>query len=78
MVTQLSWRAFKRLLLLFWAVWLTLVVTTNITNALQALGLLPASFLFSSGNYQQIQAVTAPFGLPAAVAGAMFAGVIVW
>ena len=74
----ISWRLLKRGLLLFWAVWLSLVVATNVTDGLKALGVLPASFRFVSGNYEAILEVVAPFDPPAAVAGWLFAGVVVW
>ncbi len=74
----LPWRRLKRCLLLFWAVWLSLVVTTNVTDGLKALGTLPVSLPFASGNYQTILEITAPFGPPAWLAGVLFAGVIAW
>lgn len=73
-----SWRLLKRCLLLYWAVWLSLVVATNVTDGLKALGVLPVSLPFASGNYETMLAVVAPFALPAAVAGWLFAGVVVW
>ena len=73
-----SWRLLKRCLLLFWAVWLALVVATNVADGLKALAILPASFPFASGNYQTLLEVVNPFDLPAAVAGCLFAAVVAW
>jgi hypothetical protein len=72
------WRTLKRLLLVFWGVWLTLVVVSNAAEALKALGVLPESFAFASGNYQTILDVLAPFGLPDALGALLFAGAILW
>lgn len=74
----MKWTPLKRLLLLFWAVWLSLVVVFNATDALRALGVLPESFAYASGNYQTILDVLAPFRLPATLGGVLFASVIVW
>jgi len=71
-------RTLKRLLLLFWAVWLSLVVSGNTCDALKALGVLPESFAYASGNYRTILEVLAPFDLPVALGGVLFAGVILW
>ena len=68
----------KRLLLLFWAVWLTVVFATNLLDGLKALGVLAESWAFASGNYQFIGATTARYGVPAWANLAMFAGVILW
>jgi hypothetical protein len=68
----------KRLLLLFWAVWLTVVFLSNLADAGQGLGLLGESWAFASGNWKLIQETTARYGTPAAVNAALFAGVILW
>lgn len=68
----------KRGIILFWALWLTVVVVTNVLNALQALGVLPASFKFVSGNWQWINQTMDPLNVPRALQAFMFAGVIGW
>jgi hypothetical protein len=78
MLTIVTWRTCKRTLLLFWAVWLTIVVASNLADALRAAGLLDASFPFASGNYATILEVTAPAELPNWVSAGLFAGVIAW
>jgi hypothetical protein len=68
----------KRTLLAFWAVWLTIVLITNVFDALKALGLLGESWRFASGNYDFLVATTARYSTPAKLNGLLFAGVIVW
>jgi len=81
MRTLFGWINFawiKRGLLLFWAFWYSVVVTTNVLNALQALGILPASFKFVSGNWQLINQTMDPLGVPIVLQAFLFTGVIVW
>ena len=68
----------KRGLLLFWALWYSIVVTTNVLNALQALGILSVSFKFVSGNWEWINQTLNPLGVPIALQAFLFAGAIVW
>jgi hypothetical protein len=68
----------KRLLLLFWAVWLTVVLLSNLADAGRALGLLAESWAFASGNWRLVQETTARYGTPAAVNVVQFAGVVLW
>ena len=68
----------KRLLLVCWAVWLTVVFATNLADAAKALGLLPQGWAFASGNYQFLAETTARYGTPAWLNGVLFAGVIAW
>ena len=74
----LTLKAIKRGVIFFWAAWLSVVVATNIFNALKVLGVLPASFVFSSGNWEWIQQTMNPLGIPTAIQAVAFAGVIVW
>jgi hypothetical protein len=68
----------KRLLLLFWAVWLSSVFLGNLADAGKALGLLGESWTFASGNWKLIEETTARYKIPAAVNAILFAGVILW
>jgi hypothetical protein len=68
----------KRLLLLFWAVWLSIVFLTNLADGGKGLGLLGESWTFASGNWKAIQDTTARYRTPAAVSAVLFAGVILW
>lgn len=68
----------KRLLLFFWAVWLSVVFLSNLADAGTGLGLLGQSWNFASGNWKLIEETTARYRIPAAVNTLLFAGVIVW
>jgi hypothetical protein len=68
----------RRLTLLFWAAWLTVVATTNVLEGLQALGAIPASFRFVSGNWRWINQVMDPLAVPRWLQAVQFAGVIAW
>jgi hypothetical protein len=68
----------KRLLLLFWAVWLTVVFLSNLADAGKGLGLLGESWSFASGNFKAIKETTAKYGTPDFLNATLFAGVIVW
>jgi hypothetical protein len=64
--------------LLFWAAWLSVVATTNVLDGLQALGVLPETFPFVSGNWPWINRVMDPLGVPRRLQAALFIGVIAW
>jgi hypothetical protein len=68
----------KSALLLFWAAWLSVVLATNMADGGKALGLLPESWSFASGNYRFLAETTARYGTPAWVNGLLFAGVVCW
>ena len=68
----------QRLLLLFWAIWLSVVLLTNLADAGEGLGLVDESWAFASGNWKLIQETTARYSTPAAVNVILFAGVILW
>ncbi len=73
MVVQL-----KRLLLVFWAAWFTIVFATNLCDAAKAAGILDNSWAFASGNYAFVCQTTARYGPPGWVNDALFAGVLLW
>lgn len=68
----------KRMLLLFWAAWLTVVAATNVLNALQVLGVIDESLKFVSGNWQWINQTMDPLGVPRQLQATLFAGAIAW
>jgi hypothetical protein len=68
----------KRPVLVFWAAWLSVVATTNVLNGLQALGVLPDSFRFVSGNWQWINQVMDPLGVPRGLQATLFVAAITW
>jgi hypothetical protein len=65
-------------LLLFWALWLTLVAATNVLDALKQLGLLPESWTLASYNYTLVAQTVGAHGVPAAVAALLFGGAVLW
>jgi hypothetical protein len=69
---------FKRLLLLFWAVWFTIVCLSNVADATKGLGLLDGSWAFASGNWQAVKDATARYAVAEWLNAVLFAGVILW
>lgn len=65
-------------LVFFWAAWLTVVTLSNLTEGLKALGILSPDFGWASYNHGLIRETVAVHGVPGAVAGFLFAGVIAW
>lgn len=78
MTKSRSWHRLKQFLLLFWAVWFSIVVASNTADALCTLELLPAKFPLRSGNYQAIVEVTSAGQSSGRLAPILFAGVIAW
>jgi hypothetical protein len=70
--------AFKRLLLLVWTVWLSVVFLSNLADAAKGLGLLGDSWAIASNDLQFIRQTTARYGTPDLVNTVLFAGVILW
>lgn len=68
----------KAVLLLFWAIWFSIVALSNLADAFKHLGVLPSGFTFASGNFAFMQQVTAIHHTPSLLVGIMFAGVILW
>lgn len=64
MLEWITLSAIKRTILFFWAAWLSAVAMANVLDALQALGALPASFRFVSGNWHWIIQVMDSLGVP--------------
>ena len=68
----------RRGILFFWAAWFTVVVATNVLDALLALGVVPVSFKFVSGNWRWINRVMDPLDVPRGVQGFLFLGAMGW
>jgi hypothetical protein len=68
----------KRGLLFVWAAWLTVVVATNVCDGARALGLLPESWAFASGNYDFLVKTTLRYAPPDWLNGLLFVGVVGW
>ncbi|MCL6649216.1 MAG: hypothetical protein K6U89_12880 [Chloroflexi bacterium] len=66
-----------RVLLLFWALWFTVVTLTNLTDLLAGVGLLPAGFWWKSGNLGLISEALQPVGL-ATLAPVALLGALLW
>lgn len=71
-------RRLKIGLLVFWAVWSTLVFASNLGEGLRQLGAVPAGFPYASGNFGAIREVSRIFDISLLGAALLFAGVIVW
>jgi hypothetical protein len=76
---RISWNVvLLRGLLLFWALWLTIVALTNILDVLQAQRILSPEFKFVSGNGAWISQVMQPLAIPAGVQMFFYGGAILW
>jgi hypothetical protein len=78
MLDRLGFRTLQVGLLLLWALYLALVCFTNVMDGLKQLRLLPGTWTLASGNYGLVATTTGAHGIPPAIAGVLFAGVIVW
>lgn len=65
-------------LVLFWAIWLSIVTSTNIFDAMNQFGLLPDDFTMASYNFALVVETVGAHGVPRTVAAVLFAGVLVW
>jgi hypothetical protein len=68
----------KRVLLFFWAVWLSVVFLSNLADLVKGFGLLDASWSFASGNLKLVSETTARYGTPELLNTLLFGGVITW
>lgn len=75
---QLDLRFVQSGILLFWALWLTAVASTNLLDALKQLGVLPESWTLASYNFSLVANTVGAHGIPAAGAAVLFGGVILW
>lgn len=68
----------QRILLVFWAAWLSVVVATNVIDALIAMDVLPKTVHFASGNWRAINEAMDPIGAARGFQAFLFAGAIAW
>jgi hypothetical protein len=68
----------KIVLVTGWALWITVIFTTNVLDALQELKVLPRGWKASSGNFDYIDAVTARYSVPDWMDAILFGGAIAW
>jgi hypothetical protein len=64
----------KRGLLVFWAVWFSLVCLTNVLDGCKRLALLPPTWQYVSGNFQLIVSVVRVSRMPEWLAALLFTG----
>ncbi len=65
-------------IILFWAVWLSLVLVLNILDVLKQHGVLGDGWKFNSGNFPFMQAVVKVYGAPNAITWVLYLSAIVW
>jgi len=65
-------------LVLFWALYFSIVWLSNTTDALKAMSILPSDWAFVSGNYTLIVRVLAVYQSPVWLSVLLFGGVILW
>ena len=68
----------KRVTLLFWFVYFFLVLASNLTDGLAAMGVLPAEFALRSGNFGVVKSVVQVYRTPEWIAVILFLGAIAW
>lgn len=73
----LTTRTFKLGLLLFWALYFSLVLMTNWFDALKAVDVLGDGWKFASGNWAFIRETTTIYDTPGWLRAILFAGVLV-
>jgi len=76
-VPLLTTRTFKLGLLLFWALYFSIVFITNWFDALKAAGVLGDGWKVTSGNWASIREATAIYDTPGWLRTILFAGVLV-
>lgn len=78
MLRKLTFSALQSGLVLFWAIWLSIVTMTNIFDVLDQFGLLPEGFTMASYNFDLVVQTVGAHGVPIAVAAILFAGALTW
>jgi hypothetical protein len=68
----------KRGVIFFWALWLSIVFTTNAFDFLKHVGGLDRAWAFASGNYDFMTSKTALYSVPDGLVMVLFMGVLVW
>jgi len=78
MLDRLRFSTLQSGLVLFWAIWLSIVTLTNAFDALRQLGILPQDFTFASYNFSLVKDTVGAHGVSTRVAAVLFAGVLAW
>ena len=71
-------RLLKGGILLFWALWLSIVLASNLADGLKAAGALPEGWVFASGNYRLMLKLTGVYHTPKWIVAGLFCGVLIW
>ena len=69
MLAKLRFSTIQTGLVLFWAIWLTLVTLTNFADAMRQLDVLPSDFKLASYNFDLVKKTVGAHGIPTSVAG---------
>jgi hypothetical protein len=68
----------QRALLLFWSAWLALVFLSSLQDGFKALGVLPGSCGFVSGDFPVVLRATSRYGTPPVLTGLLSTGLLAW
>lgn len=68
---------FKRLIVVFWAVWWLIAFLTDFIGVLKVTGVVNLPW-FKVGNYADILSTITPFHLPAWLAPILYGGIVIW
>jgi hypothetical protein len=78
MLARLRFSTVQTGLVLFWAVWLSLIAMTNLFDALKQAGFLPGGWTLASYNYDLVVQTVGAHGVPVVVGALLFGMVIMW
>lgn len=78
MLDRLRYRTIQSGLLLFWALWTSLALLTNVLDVLKRVGVLPIDFRLVSGNYQLVSSTLSAQYIPELFSVILFGGVLAW
>jgi len=70
--------AVKRIMLLFWALWLSVIAATNLFSLLKALGLVSRDFVFASNNFALVHSYMALYHVPHNLIVVAFGKIVGW
>jgi len=68
----------NRLVLVYWALWLSVIAAVNVLDVLVVAGSLPSSVKFVSGNWRWINETMDPLAVPRRLQALLYAGAIAW
>lgn len=68
----------KQAIVLFWALWLSIVWLSNLCDGLKACHLLSGRWWFASGNYAMMAETTQKCRIPSWMTALLFVGILVW